>query len=100
MLEASKPLEEVQPAIQSAEQHAATEKIAVQTQLLDDLAVRKNEAVAQLGHHKTALQQTSEFRETVNALRRNVEAEKESFKNEVWRPWLRRGSGHQFDCEP
>lgn len=80
VLEASKPLEEVQPTIQSAEQHAATEKIAVQTQLLDDLAVRKNEAVGQLGHHKTALQRVNEFRETVDALRRNVEAEKENFK--------------------
>ncbi|WP_352934796.1 TrlF family AAA-like ATPase [Mesorhizobium sp. M1169] len=79
-LEASKPPEEAAPAAQSAEQEAATEEIASQTRLLDDLSAREKSAVTRLGWHKTTLQEASEFKDAVNALKNRVQGDKEAFK--------------------
>ncbi|NIX77350.1 AAA family ATPase [Microvirga sp. c23x22] len=90
-LDASKPPEEAAPAAQSAEQEAATEEIASQTRLLDDLAAREKSAVTRLGWHKTTLQEVSDFRDAVNALKSRVQGDKEVFKTKY--------SGLGFDVD-
>lgn len=79
-LVASRPPEESAPPAQSAEQQAATEKIALQTLVLDDLATRENSAVALLGRHKKTMQEAVELRDSVDALKTRVESEKNTFK--------------------
>ncbi|MFG1187982.1 TrlF family AAA-like ATPase [Xanthobacter aminoxidans] len=79
-LEASKPPEESAPPTQSAEQEAATAKVASQTQLLDELAQREESAAVLLTRSKKELQDSVELRDSVNALKTRFDSEKYSFK--------------------